>query len=625
MKKALCAFAAFVFVLTSFCFTALGQDSIPKTQLGDSSTYYEYDSITKTLTVTGEGAIPDMKNMDGSQPWYDWRSDGSIEHVVIGEGITRIGNYAFYSVKAGDFTIPGTLKTIGRYAFSSSDIQQLELPFGLTQIESYAFDGCTALGSIILPDTLTTIGSYAFRLCNTLESVVIPYSVTSIGSYAFDRCTSLNSAVFEDLTSSVSIANYAFYDCSSLMNITVPESATVGKKTFAFGRNGALSGVSLSVYDGSAAHIYAVSNSVPYTLTDGTYPLLTGLQNTVAYDEGTTDKAYTFTYAPQFSGEYNFYSRGDIDVKAELYTDDTKLADSDDISVNDRNFCITYNLIAGKEYNFKVYSMNEQGSAKVVIYPDVINSFDIDGSLTFNASDGFHGTSEPIFPIIDSALSDFVLTVHFDGGFTDKIYYAAGYFDNKQIRIYDTQSTAPFTCGDNTEQIAIGDVQGGFTVHINHSYTGTAVPYTVDEDGYTIYTCMLCGDEYIGDIIESPAITVSGRCFLASDTDGSVNYDVPLANCAVTFNGNPVTVDSDGRFSFRTLDSGELVISNPYCDDTVYTVNNELRDINFGAIALPAYDLNGDGYINGRDLAVYKTQLRNTLGRHYFDYAVNFM
>ncbi|MBE6816724.1 MAG: hypothetical protein E7520_03355 [Ruminococcaceae bacterium] len=627
MKRMLGILLAFVFCVASFSLItyAQTQPDIMKTQLGDSTTYYEYDAESKTLTISGEGAMPDMKNNASSQPWYDWRSDGSIEHVIIAEGITRIGNYCFYSVKANDFTIPNTIQSVGRYAFCSSSITDAVLPFGLTAIESYAFDACDALANLQLPDTLKTIGSYAFRLCSALESVMIPYSVTSIGSYAFDRCIALVSVIFEDMTASLTLGSYAFYDCLSLSNVAYPSGATLATKSYAYGRNGKINGAAMRVYDASSAHIYAMTNSVSYEVLDDAYALRLGVPNHIAFDENTTDKEYTFTFTPSFSGVYHFYSRGDMDVKASLYSGASLLVQNDDISDSDRNFCVTYELTEGTVYTFTVQSMKEQGSATVVIYPDRINSFDVYGSLTFNASDGFRGTAEPLFPIADRLLTNFVLDIHFDGGYSDKIYYAPGYFDNRQISLCDTQSTEPFTCGENREKIRIGDTVGSFPVFVNHTYTGEAVPYTVDEDGYTLYTCLLCGDSYIGDIIETPAITVSGRCVLMTDPDGSVDYRIPLAGSTVTFNGREVAVDEDGRFSFRTLESGTVTISNPYCDGRVYPITFNYKDINFGAIGLPAYDFNRDGYINGRDMAYFKIHYEKTYGKQYFRYAVNFM
>ncbi|MBE6719747.1 MAG: leucine-rich repeat domain-containing protein [Ruminococcaceae bacterium] len=629
MKKAFCMFicVAFLFV-TSFSFNtvvfAAQSENIEKTQLGTSTTYYEYNATSKTLTISGTGAVPDMKNNESSQPWYNWRSDASIANVVVDEGVTAIGNYCFFGVSAENFSIPSTLKTIGRYAFSSSGIKSADMPFGLTSIGNYAFDACTELESITLPDTLKTVGSNAFRLCVSLEEISIPYSVKSIGSYAFDRCSTLSSVTFDDMTSDVSLGSYAFYDCPLLTDVTFPSRATFAKQVYGFGRNGAASGVSMHVYDGSDAHIYAVANGVDFTLRDGAFPLMFGVQNTVVYTEDNLSDGYAFTFTPEFTADYNFYSRGDCDVKVQLYCGDVLLGESDDISSGDRNFCITAQLEQGTAYVFKVFSMHSEGTATVILYPDVINSFDVYGSLEFNAEDGFRSSSVAYFPVVNSAISDFVLDVHFEGGYSDKIYYSAGYFNNKQISIADTQNTETFTCGANTEKIAIGDVKGDFTVFVNHTYISEVVDYTLYEDGYTLYTCILCGDNYKTDFVPTPAVTVSGRCVLMTHPNGSYSNDYPLDNVTVTLGDETYTTDRNGEFSFRTFASGELTLQSPYCDSIKLNVLQK-KDSNFGVIPLAAYDFNRDGYINGRDLAIFKTDFQSKLGKDYFRYAVNFM
>ncbi|MBR3149280.1 MAG: leucine-rich repeat domain-containing protein [Eubacterium sp.] len=628
MKRQLCILLSFVFVFSaSFSFYAFGlqSDSIEKTQLGNSNTYYEFDASTGTLTISGRGAIPDMKNMDGSQPWYDWRSDGSIQSVIVGEGITAIGNYCFYSVKANSFTLPSTLKTLGRYSFSSSGIKNVSLPFGLTSIGNNAFDECTLLESVSLPDTLTSIGGYAFRRCISLTEIIIPYSVSSIGSYAFDGCTSLDSVVFDDMTSSVTLMSYAFYNCTSLLDVAFPSEAEIKTKAYGYTASGKLSGTKMLVYEFSSAYIFALTNGISYELLDEKLPLSLGIPGNVSFDDDTIDKVYTFTLKPDFSAVYNVYSRGETDVKAAIYDGETQLDFCDDISDSDRNFCLTAELTAGREYTVTVQSMKSLGASTVVVYPDVITSFDIIGELTFDAADGFRSTSYAYFPIVDVTLEGFVLDVHFEGGYSDKIYYSKGYFDNKEIEINDTQDTNRFTCGENYETVKIGEVESTFSVFVNHSYTQETVPYTLDDDGYTINTCMLCGDTYISDFVPTPARTVSGRCVLMTHPDGIYNPEIPLYNVTVTYDGNTYTTDSDGCFSFRTFNSGELTLESPYCEAKTIEIVLDEGECALSDIALPAYDFNGDGYVNGRDLARYKTRLQNELPQGYFRYAVNFM
>lgn len=74
--------------------------------------------------------------------------------------------------------------------YKGSDIYVV-VPDGVTKIGDYAFAGCNSLKSIQLPNTVTYIGDYAFSSCNSLESIQLPERVTEMGEHAFMYCRSL--------------------------------------------------------------------------------------------------------------------------------------------------------------------------------------------------------------------------------------------------------------------------------------------------------------------------------------------------------------------------------------------------------------------------------------------------
>ena len=71
------------------------------------------------LTVTGTRAIPDYDAAENKAPW----ADKTITELVIGDGITAIGAYAFYNQSSlkGTLTLPSTVKSVGAYAFALSE------------------------------------------------------------------------------------------------------------------------------------------------------------------------------------------------------------------------------------------------------------------------------------------------------------------------------------------------------------------------------------------------------------------------------------------------------------------------------------------------------------------------
>ena len=128
---------------------------------------WNYDTGTKTLTITGTGAMPDFANAD-AQPWKDVRNE--IEKVKIEAGVKSVGAYAFRN---------------------SAVLTSVTLPAGVQTIGEAAFNDCAALTSVTLPEGLTTIGKYAFSGCSALTSITLPGSVTAIGEQALGNCTAL--------------------------------------------------------------------------------------------------------------------------------------------------------------------------------------------------------------------------------------------------------------------------------------------------------------------------------------------------------------------------------------------------------------------------------------------------
>ncbi len=139
---------------------------------------FEYHKSDKTLYITKSQTGSNMQNFSSydSAPWYDY--NGMIYNIKLGDGITSIGNNAFYqcyNVSSIDF--PKSLVSIGRFAFSGcTKLEEVDLPEGFTTIEEGAFYGCSSLGSTWMPESLEIIGSYAFYGCSQNTCYVYPNS-----------------------------------------------------------------------------------------------------------------------------------------------------------------------------------------------------------------------------------------------------------------------------------------------------------------------------------------------------------------------------------------------------------------------------------------------------------------
>ena len=175
-------------------------------------TYWNEDNLTwkldadGTLNISGTGAMKDYDYFDNRSPVY---GNSSVKKVVIEDGVTSIGKYAFCNC---------------------TSLISITIPDSVTSIEFAAFNNCSSLTSITIPDSVTSIGKYAFEWCNKLSSITLSNNITSIGSSAFRGCTSLTSITIPD--SVTSIGDSVFERCSNLQTISLSCKSSLKKSNF---------------------------------------------------------------------------------------------------------------------------------------------------------------------------------------------------------------------------------------------------------------------------------------------------------------------------------------------------------------------------------------------------------
>lgn len=174
------------------------------------------------ITLT-DISIPDGLTAIGDYAFYKCKE---LPSITIPDGVTYIGNYAFHNCeKLVNVRIPNSVTYIGDYAFAHCyGFTHVTVPDSVTYLGRGAFHFCKKLVGITLSENITSIGENTFCDCASLTSITIPDSVTSIGKEAFAACTSLTSAIIGDGVTI--IETHAFYQCTALNNIRVPGSVT---------------------------------------------------------------------------------------------------------------------------------------------------------------------------------------------------------------------------------------------------------------------------------------------------------------------------------------------------------------------------------------------------------------
>ena len=150
--------------------------------------------------------------------------DSDIQYVDEGDVI--------YSGKCGDnanwsLTSKGTLKITGMgqmYHYHSgmtppwykyvSDIQHIVIENGITEIGNFCFRDCANVNNIELPQSVQKIGINSFSRCKGLQEIAFTSSLTSIGKNAF-AATKISAVIYYGVEEQWNkIANNPFENCN---------------------------------------------------------------------------------------------------------------------------------------------------------------------------------------------------------------------------------------------------------------------------------------------------------------------------------------------------------------------------------------------------------------------------
>ena len=354
-----------------FSFSAIHAEDIPWIVEADGTKWYL--SVDGTLTISGTS----MPNYNFA-PWFDDRYE--IKKVVIEDGVTSIGNYAFfYCQNLASVEIPNSVTSIGKSAFYYCiSLTSVEIPNSVTSIGERAFDCCKSLTSVEIPNSVTSIGDNAFNGCESLTSVEIPNSVTSIGNYAFATCSNLTSV--EIPNSVTSIGNYAFYYCKGLTSITFK-----GNTPPEFGDD-VFKGVDNSIIVYVPANSgEAYKNTLGENLNIQALPSISLKDNSNAYTRNTqidnADVSYTRDFSKYWEPLYIPFS-----LKYEDWKDDFEIAyinavhqyDTNDDGDIDKTVLEFVKIKSGSTYPNTPYIIRAKEKGKKTLYAENVTLYESD-------------------------------------------------------------------------------------------------------------------------------------------------------------------------------------------------------------------------------------------------------
>ena len=462
-------------------------------------------------------ASVDIPNSVTSIDRYAFQGCTSLASIDIPNSVTSIGEVAFYGCTSlTSIDIPNSVTSIDRYAFyGCTSLASIDIPNSVTSIDYSSFSGCTSLASIDIPNSVTSIGGSAFQGCTSLVSIDIPNSVTSIGYSSFSGCTSLASI---DLPNSVtSIDNYAFQGCTSLTSVTIPNSVRgIGSSAFqgctslknvTFSAN--LSSIGDFSFEGcKSLETINIPNKVS-SIGNSAFSGCTALTTVYLPTSVKTIGNGAFRYCTSLA---DVYYDGDAAqwnaIKIEPYNEPLTGAEINYGVEHTHSYTAAVTVPTCTEQGYTTYTCSCGDNYKSD-YKDALGHDYQNGTCTRC------GAKDP--GVTPPHTHDYKATV------TAPTCTQAGY------------TTYTCSCGDSYKSdykdalghdykngtcTRCGAKDPGATPPHTHDYKSVVTKPTCTEQGYTTYTCSICGDSYKGDYKDARGhLFVLGKCLRCGEQD----------------------------------------------------------------------------------------------------------
>lgn len=427
---------------------------------GDNLTWRFSSNV---LTVTGEGDMYDFlqkssHNLPGEAPWR--MLDTSTARVVIGEGVTSVGDYAFYGFSPlSEISLPSTLTRIGKSSFGNcQNLRFVRFPDALGSAGEYSFANCTSLKYADFGASSADVAKSMFSDDSSLETVTLSPENKNILTYAFSNCRALLniSLVHAERIEPLAFQNCpltsvafgkdvkvlqtnAFYGCSSLCDVTFDEEASPRSVSALF------------------------LNGTPYynALPDGVYTMFGG---TVLTNKGA------------YGGESLEIGEG-VKVIADVAFDKSP-------SLKTVSFPSTLETVGA-------HAFRDCGKLRsVTLPPSVVN---LDTNCLGKYTTGISYANVEDFEIYSYGVGAACVYASNEGFYYECLHEFETVTEVADCEEGGTEREVCRFCGACVSKIA--------TPPAPHTYVRTVVPPSCGADGYTLLKCSVCGKEEVTDVV----------------------------------------------------------------------------------------------------------------------------
>jgi len=200
--------------------------------------------IPDGVTKIGDGVFKNKKQSSGGIIITDGSGSSSIygntnaakgvviTGVTIPDSVVEIGNEAFYGcAQLTEISMSASVKRIGDGAFFNCAFSKIDVPTCLEEIGAGAFERCASLTVFAIPASVKSIGESAFSGCSKLESAPLPPNLKTIAAKTFYNCLQLKEVQIPSTVQT--IGNQAFEGCGNIVRLDIPEGVkSIGDQAF---------------------------------------------------------------------------------------------------------------------------------------------------------------------------------------------------------------------------------------------------------------------------------------------------------------------------------------------------------------------------------------------------------
>ena len=581
-------------------------DYIKTDSCGDNVTYV-LNTQTGVLTISGTGDMADYRSSwipinNTTSPFKEFSSE--IKSIIINDGVTSIGDYAFVGCAGLDVTIPKSLVSIGESAFSSysgtmnvyyngsrGKWNRIDIGSGNSALNNavihfasesgkcgdnvtYALDAETgvltisgtgditdyeeqespfyadySIKQIVINDGVTGIGNNTFRSCSGVTSVAMPDGLEKIGNYAFYSCSALTGLTLPNGLKS--IGDNAFYYCKGITDLALPDSLTsIGNYAF-----------------------YVCTGLTSVTIPKGVRSI------------GVNPFKECKLTGISVSGENTaFDSRGNCNAIMKTSTNELVCGCSNTVIPDDTEIIGDYALYVCRGLtNAALPDTLKRIGNYAFGHCTGLTSVTIPESVKSLGQSAFFGCSGLTNVIIGRGVESIGSFAFLGCSELKDIYYTGT----------EEQWNAIEISADNTQ------ITETATIHYNyheHDYQAVVTPVTCTRDGYTTYTCTICGDTYTDAVISA-----LGHDYIVEETTatcttgGHTKYT--CSRCGDTYTDNEVEALGHNYNIVVTaptcMEGGYTTYTCSRCGDTYTGEEKDALGHDFRAVVTPPSEEQG--------------------------------